>query len=228
MHAFEIGRDDPGLRILDQRVQIVGDGHHGLVAAADHVAESAAGLLRERLRHRGEAAALTDHRDVAANELVGLGEERREARRHRQPRIDDADAVRAGQRESFVAARANEFLLQRQPGTADFGKAARPCDTGVDPGGRAFAHERRNGSGAGGEQRQVRRRRQVGDPRMAGDPMHFPVPRVDRKDRAGIAEFLQHPDGDAAQVARFLGGADHGDGAWREQSRHIGELRLRG
>ena len=79
-HPFQIGCDHLRMRIARPMREGSRPRSDGLVAAADHVAEAEAGLLRERLRHGSGAAALADHRDIAANERVGFGEKRGEAR----------------------------------------------------------------------------------------------------------------------------------------------------
>ena len=213
------------MRILDQRVDEIGGRQHDLVAAADRVAEAEPGLLRQRLRRRRDAAALADDRDVAAKKLVGFAEKGGEAGGHRHPRVDDADAIRAGQREARLLAYAAQRLLQRTPRLAGLGEAAGPCDPATNARLRAFPDQRRNGIRPGGEDRDIGRRGKVADPRVARQAMHRGAARVDRPDRSRVAEFAQQPDRHAAEISGLVRGADHRDRLRGEQCRDIDERR---
>ena len=59
--------------------------------------------------------------------------------------VDDAEAVRARQREAGLAAGRGELAPDRRALPAVLGEAAGPDDAEADAGGRAFAHERRRG-----------------------------------------------------------------------------------
>ena len=224
-NTLEIRRDDAGVAILDQRVQVVAGGQHGLVAGTDHVAKAEARLLRERLRHRRRSAALADHRDIAAHQLVDFGQERREARDDGHPAVDDADAIGPGEREPRLPTRVDEFALQQGAALADFGEAAGPRDAAAYPRRGALAHERRQRIGGRRKEREVGGYRKVPNARVAGDAVNFGAARIDRPQRSRIAEFLRQPDGDAAEISRLVRRADHGDRARCEEPGDVGEVR---
>jgi hypothetical protein len=226
-NAFQICRDHLGPRVVDERPHEIGDVEHDLVAGADHVSKAAAISLRERQRHRREAAALTDHRNVAGCETIETQHHRGEAGCHGRVRIDDSDTIRARHREVGLAADRSQFLLSGEPGGAALHESACPHDAGLDPGRRAFAHETSDGRSRNCQDRKIRRRRQIRDAGETWQAADRFAAAIDGINHARGLKLAEEAHRRTADIAGLIRGADHGDGARRQQPGNICKARER-
>ena len=112
--ALHVRGDHLGPVVAGQRLQVVGEIHDCLIAAADQVAEAEAGPLHHAERGGADAAALGDHADRAGAQAGEFVQRGGEAGDRRRGGVDDADAIRAAQREPGFPAQRHKIALQRR------------------------------------------------------------------------------------------------------------------
>ena len=220
---FGVDGDDTRALVVDQGAHEVGETEHGLVPAADGDPETEAELLRPGMgRHRG-AAALADHRHRARDEVVDLAHQRAERRRKADGGVDHADAVRSAQLEARAAADLFQLPLSRAALGVGLREPASPDDGGRHPRGKAVPDHRHHRLRRHRDDRLVGRRRKRGQAREAAQAPDNVAAGVDRPDGTPVPEFLEEADGEPAQVALAVRGADDGDGSRRQERRQVAE-----
>ena len=186
-YAFDEQRDDAGVRIVDQEVQIVGEIEIGLVPGRDPVGETQAAVgagsqpelqRSARLEHAGDRAG----RD-AAQFRVRIGE---------QP---FPIAVRP---HAFGAGQAQLGMPQKilEPGAALLGfrilaiaDRARIDGGGFQSTGLRVGEHVGDTSGRNDHDGMIDRLRQRAQRRIAALPVNLALPRIDQEDPARIAEL---------------------------------------
>ena len=206
--AFDEQRDDAGLRVFDEVIDVVGEIEAHLVAAGDHVVE-----VHPAMRaHAGDvlhgAAGLGHERDRAGLLLAKLGIGIAEIL---LPHRIDAHAVGpADQQAGSVDQR-----LERRAACDDLGIVAfadLACIDGgaLEPGGDAGFEDALHAGGRNDHEGMRRCLRQRGEVGIAFDAPHFAAARVHRIDFAREAVVAQVAI-DLSRPFRALGGADDGD-----------------
>ena len=209
---FEIHRDGACLGIARQHVEPVGDVDIRHVAQRHDVAEAEIVLRRPVDQRRGDCAGLRQERDPAlARGHMGEPGIEPDRRDHQSERVgaDDAEHMRLGRVEHLLA----QAVSLRQAGGDDHrGLPALLAQLRNDVGHRC---RRRH------DDRQVRRRGQVGRARVAFQSRNLAVFRIDRPDLAletGRDDVVHHHPAHRALANRR---ADHGQ---RTRSDHIFEI----
>ena len=220
---FGVDGDDTRALVVDQGAHEVGEAEHGLVPAADGDPETEAELLRPGMgRHRG-AAALAHHRHRARDEVVDLAHQRAERRREPDGGVDDADAVRSAQLEARAAADLFQLPLSRAALGVGLREPASPDDGCRHPRGKAVPDHRHHRLRRHRDDRLVGHRRKRGQAREAAQAPDDVAAGVDRPDGTPVPELLEEADGEPAQVALAVRGADDGHGSRRQERRQVAE-----
>ena len=145
-------------------------------------------------------------------------EDRRERRvePNRRVGVQQAHAVRADHPHAVAAHLVGQGVLQRAPVAAGFGKPCGDDHDRSDAGGGAVVHDAEHRRRGNGDDRQVDAGQFPGR-RVHLRASHFSGMRVHGVHgarEAGCRDRVKHPPADVRRIAR---GADHGDGARREQ-----------
>ena len=142
----------------------------------------------------------------------------------RQRRVDDADAVRAAQREAGLAAQRDELALQLGALAARLAEPARVGDAVAHArAGRIPGSPSSSASAGIGQDREVGNAGHVGDRRKGRQAGHGSRCAADRPDRPGKSELDEPPHRVAAEIAGLLGGADHRDRRGLQDAGHVEE-----
>ena len=209
--ALEVAGDDVGARVPGERVEIVGVADDRLVPAADHVATAEARLLDERERRRADPAALGDDGDAPGPQHVHLEERGRERRGGGERRVDDADAVRAAEREPGLPAQGDEGPLELGARAARLAEPARVGDAVADARPGALPDRVEQRLRRHGQHGEVGDAGHLGDRRKGRQAGHGGGRPADGPHRSGESELDEPAHRVAAQVAGALRGPDHRD-----------------
>ena len=201
--AFDVVAED-----VDQR-------YVGLVARAGEVRDPDVLALCGLEHHRAERAALADQRHTARAEgsrVAQLGERGEHARWH----VHQPDAVGPEDPHPVLPGERDQPLLQPCALDAGLGKARAVDEQRLHAELRRLLGDTENRFGADGDDRDVRRRREVGEPRDRGQALDRLVPGVHRNDVA-VENGAQVRERAAVDGLRVVGGADDRDALRREQ-----------
>ena len=213
-HGFQEERDDPGIGVLDQQLDQLGDAEVGFVADRHQlgIAEPARRAAREqRAEHR---AALRHEARGSGGRRVDL-QHRVDGQREPSRQVDHAHAVRAEQAHAELPRLLDEpRLAARAVGTC-VGKAV--AVDGRDRHALAGAVLQRRLDLLDHDEGVIDLQRHVGQAPVGALAQHFVARRVHRHDAAGIAVLAQEALRTRGVLARVARSADQRDRARREQ-----------
>ena len=215
--ADAFGEDDDDLRrrVVDEIVDEVGRRDVGLVAGGDQVAEleAPAGTADGT----ADSAALDGDGDGAGLEADG---ERGGVTADPAVDVDVADGVGADEADAVAAGGFEESFLEAGAVGAGFPESAGDDDRGARAACRRLFEQVRHLLAADGEDHAIDRAPdgvQRGGARVAVDAVVAGIDRIDGPGKTAVTQRPHH----LAAVARPFRGADHGDGARREQRREV-------
>jgi hypothetical protein len=201
--ALDVQQDRVGRGIGDQEIEHLAEIHVGRGAQRYHAAEADPGAVRPvedrgadgaRLRHEREPARQRRHRREGGVE-PGVG-------------AHQAETVGAEQAHSAALRLGEQPGLEPAPGLAGFGKAAGKDRRGAHTGRARLRDDLRDALRRRNDDGEIRRPRQVAQPRVAGNAVQLPVFGVDRGQRATqLARGQVAPD-QPPERALALGRAD--------------------
>ncbi len=122
-----------------------------------------------------------------------------------------AKAIGAQQSHAGAARHLQDAVLQGGARYPHLGKPGAENDRAAHPFARAGLNGRQYGIGRQGQHGAVRMAGHVVHGFIRLQPLHLVAARIDRENFAGKPDFLQMPQGAAADARDIAGGADHGD-----------------
>jgi hypothetical protein len=230
LHVLEQQQEDVGLALVQHVIDEIERLEAGFIAGGHHVAERE--VLRPAVIEQGKAhaAALRDHRDLAARAAVLRNERRgacfhhrREGRAQGRRRVGEAFRVGAGHRHVVAGGNGADLVLQgearliRRLGKARAQDGRRP-DAGLAAALELLRHEFRRND----QHRQIGGRRQLVDRAEGLQTLHLGGAATDRIDRPGERMALHDLQDAPAQPAGVGRRTDDGHRARPQQLSDVG------
>ena len=213
--ALEIGEGERRAGVVEKGREQLGGGDVDLVAGGDAVAKAHALRLGEVDDGVAEAAGLEGARHAAGLQLGLVGDA---AERGPHPGLDGEHALAVGADDAHARLGQHplQLLLQLAPLGSRLAKAGGEHHRERDAGLAAVA-DRLDDAGRGDrDHRQLARRGDGHDVRIAREPVQLRIPGIDGKDAAAVAGVLQRLERVAADAGDVGGRADDGDALWME------------
>ena len=214
--ALEIKQQQLHLGILGDGNSEFADGNVRIVAGGMGVTDADAALAQEPDRHRGQRAALAEHRDVPLGP-VHVHEHGGEARDGAGAEIGEALRIGADDAHAGLVCRLDHAALLRLAGDGiDLTKTRRHHHRDLDAVRGAVLHHTDGVVAGDRDDHHVGGFRQVSQAVVAFVTLHLGARRIDRENLALEAELVEVMQRPAADLVGVFRRTDDGDGFWIE------------